>query len=153
MEFLTDEALIEKEKKRATQVTETDYQRFPGAKILAVDDNRMNLTVLTALLKRSEVKVETATGGTECIEKTKQVKYDLILMDHMMPDLDGMEAFRIIREDGENLNHETPVVVLTANALDGIEEKYLAEGFAGYLSKPISVERLESLLGELLSES
>ena len=148
-----DEALIEKEKKRATQVTETDYQRFPGAKILAVDDNRMNLTVLTALLKRSEVKVETATGGTECIEKTKQVKYDLILMDHMMPDLDGMEAFRIIREDGENLNHETPVVVLTANALDGIEEKYLAEGFAGYLSKPISVERLESLLGELLSES
>lgn len=147
-----DEEVIAREEKKATQIAETDYLCLPNAKILAVDDNKMNLAVLTALLKRSKIQVETAAGGIESIEKTKAVKYDLILMDHMMPDLDGIRAFHAIREDKENPNCETPVVVLTANAVDGMEEKYLAEGFTGYLSKPIAIDKLEQLLGTLLSD-
>ena len=145
-----DAELIAREEKKTIQIMETDYLYLPDAKILAVDDNKMNLTVLTALLKRSKMQVDTAGGGAECIEKTKSVKYDLILMDHMMPDVDGIQAFHAIREDKENPNCETPVVVLTANAVDGMEERYLAEGFSGYLSKPIAVDRLELMLGELL---
>ena len=145
-----DAELIAREEKKTIQIMETDYLYLPDAKILAVDDNKMNLTVLTALLKRSKMQVDTAGGGAECIEKTKSVKYDLILMDHMMPDVDGIQAFHAIREDKENPNCETPVVVLTANAVDGMEERYLAEGFSGYLSKPIAVDRLELMLGEIL---
>jgi len=146
-----DAELIAREEKKTIQIMETDYLYLPDAKILAVDDNKMNLTVLTALLKRSKMQVDTATGGVECIEKTKLAKYDLILMDHMMPDVDGIQAFHAIREDKENPNAETPVIVLTANAVDGMEERYLAEGFSGYLSKPIAVDKLETMLGDVLS--
>ena len=146
-----DEEVIAREEKRAVQVMETEYLYRPDAKILAVDDNKMNLTVLTALLKRSKMQVETAGGGMEGIEKTKSTKFDLILMDHMMPDVDGIQALHVIREDKANLNCETPIVVLTANALDGMEEMYLKEGFEGYLSKPITADALEAMLGEYLS--
>lgn len=139
--------------KGAVQLMEKDYLYLPDARILAVDDNKMNLTVLTALLKRSQMHVEVAHGGWEAVELTKKAKYDLILMDHMMPDLDGVQAFHIIREDKKNLNCDTPVIVLTANAVDGMEEQYLSEGFAGYLSKPIAVDQMERMIKELLEVS
>ena len=110
----------------------------------------MNLTVLKALLKRSQMQVDVAAGGMECIDMTKQETYDLILMDHMMPGVDGIQAMHTIREDEANPNRNTPIVVLTANAIDGMEQMYLTEGFAGYLSKPIVAEQLEAMLGEFL---
>jgi len=132
------------------QMVDKDYLYLPDVRILAVDDNKMNLTVLTALLKRSQMHVEVAHGGKEAVEMTKKAKYDLILMDHMMPDLDGIQAFHIIRDDKRNPNCDTPMVVLTANAVDGMEEMYLSEGFAGYLSKPIVVDQMERMIKTLL---
>jgi len=128
-----------------------DYFSFPDAKLLAVDDNKMNLTVLTALLKRSRMQVEVAYSGVECIEMTGKTKYDLILMDHMMPDVDGVQALHAIKGNVENPNSTTPIVVLTANVVAGTEEMYLSEGFSGYLTKPIAVEQLEAILRKHLS--
>ncbi len=84
---------------------------------------------------------------------TKDKKYDLILMDHMMPDPDGIETLHLLRKANENPNQNTKVIVLTANAIEGMREHYLAEGFADYLSKPIEVEKLESTLIKHLSQN
>ncbi len=136
--------------KNMTAQEQRDYLRFPDAKLLAVDDNKMNLTVLTALLKRSQMQVDTASGGMAGVEMAKKTKYDLILMDHMMPGMDGIEALHAIREDSMNPNQNTPMIVLTANAIAGMEEKYLAEGFEAYLTKPVNVEKLEAVLEQYL---
>jgi len=124
----------------------------PNAKILAVDDNRMNLLVLKGLLKRSQVQLDTASGGNECLQLAKDKKYDLILMDHMMPDPDGIATLHMLHADTTNINRDTPVIVLTANALEGMRDQYLAEGFSDYLSKPLEVQKLESLLEQYLSK-
>lgn len=124
----------------------------PDKKVLVVDDNRMNLTVIGALLKRSQVQIDFAGSGFECLKKTKDVKYDLILMDHMMPELDGIQTLHRLRAETDNVNKDTNVVVLTANAVAGTEEKYLSEGFAGYLSKPIVVDKMEEMLTRLFSD-
>ena len=123
---------------------------LPDANILVVDDTKINLTVISQLLKRTEAKLDTALSGTECLEMTKQKKYDLILMDHMMPEPDGVATLHLIREDDGNMNQETPIVVLTANAIVGMKEQYLEEGFADYLSKPIEVNKLEDILRQFL---
>lgn len=138
--------------KNTTAQEQRDYLRFPDAKLLAVDDNKMNLTVLTALLKRSQMQVDTASGGMAGVEMAKKTKYDLILMDHMMPGMDGIEALHAIREDSMNPNQNTPMIVLTANAIAGMEEKYLAEGFEAYLTKPVNVEKLEAVLEQYLKK-
>ena len=122
----------------------------PDARILAVDDNRMNLLVLKGLLKRSLVQLDTASGGAECLQMAKDKKYDLILMDHMMPNPDGIATLHMLRADARSANRSTPVIVLTANAIEGMRENYLAEGFADYLSKPIVAELLEQLLAKHL---
>ena len=123
----------------------------PDKKILVVDDNKMNLTVIGALLKRSKLQVSFAGSGEECLEKTKNEKFDLILMDHMMPGMDGIETFHFIKEDDLNQNKNTPVVVLTANAVDGVREQYMQEGFSDYLSKPIEADKMEKVLGRYLT--
>ena len=138
--------------KNTTAQEQRDYLRFPDAKLLAVDDNKMNLTVLTALLKRSQMQVDTASGGMAGVEMAKKTKYDLILMDHMMPGMDGIEALHAIREDSMNPNQNTPMIVLTANAIAGMEEKYLSEGFEAYLTKPVNVEKLEAVLEQYLKK-
>ena len=123
----------------------------PEASVLAVDDNAMNLAVIKALLKRTEMYVDTAMSGSECLELCKHKKYDLILMDHMMPEPDGIETLHLLRkEDGPN--RETEVLVLTANAIAGMEEQYKKEGFADYLSKPLVVEDLEAVLAKHLPQ-
>lgn len=121
----------------------------PEALVLAVDDNEMNLAVVKALLRRTEMKVETASGGRKCLELCKQKKYDLLLMDHMMPDLDGVETLHILRKE-DTPNRDTKVLVLTANAIAGMEEQYRKEGFADYLSKPLVVDELEAVIGKHL---
>lgn len=134
--------------KETTKKKSTIY--MPDKIILAVDDTKMNLVVVKALLKRTGVQLDVASGGIECMEMTKTTKYDLILMDHMMPEPDGIETLHMIREDKENLNKETPIVVLTANAIAGMREMYLKEGFVDYLSKPIEIDKLESVLKQFL---
>jgi CheY-like chemotaxis protein/diacylglycerol kinase family enzyme len=116
----------------------------PTARILVVDDNRMNLTVVCELLKKTEIKVDTAKSGAECLELADRNHYDLILMDHMMPEMDGVETLISLR--GQLQNHETPVIALTANAVAGAREMYLDYGFDDYLSKPISGDKLERKL-------
>ncbi len=118
----------------------------PDAKVLVVDDNRINLKVMEGLLKRTQVQLDLADSGKGCLQKTIEVKYDLIFMDHMMPEMDGIQTLHAIKADAENLNSDTPVIMLTANAINGMEEKYLSEGFSGYLSKPVDPGKMEGLM-------
>jgi CheY-like chemotaxis protein len=104
----------------------------------------MNLKLIVALLKKTKVNVQTALGGIEAMDLCREKKYDLILLDHRMPDPDGVETFKVIKREG--LNTETPVIMLTANALSGAEEEYLQMGFADYLSKPVRGADLEAKL-------
>ncbi len=122
----------------------------PEASVLVVDDNKMNLSVTKVLLKKSGIQLDFATGGNECLEYCKKKKYDLILMDHMMPEPDGIETLHLLRKDEDNINKDTTVIVLTANAIAGAEEKYLQEGFADYISKPIEYQILEEKLSKYL---
>ena len=142
--------LEEQKKYVMTKEKEKDYLYAPEAKILAVDDNEMNLKVVKGLLKRSGIQPDFALGGNECLELTKYVKYDVILMDHMMPEPDGVQTLHLIREDADNPNQKTPIIVLTANAIPGAEDFYMQEGFCGYLTKPLAVSALEDMLRKYL---
>ena len=119
---------------------------------LVVDDVKMNLNVVRLLLKNTEMQIDLAASGEECLKYTLMKRYDLILMDHMMPVMDGIEALHKIREQATGLNTETPVVALTANALVGAQEMYLEEGFVSYLSKPVKSGDLEECILKLLPE-
>ncbi|MBE5938010.1 MAG: response regulator, partial [Lachnospiraceae bacterium] len=136
-------------KEETATITKTEFVA-PDAKVLVVDDNRMNLAVIRALMKHTQVQLDMASSGIECLNMTKNKKYDLILMDHMMPEPDGIQTLHMLREDEDNVNQSTEVVVLTANAIEGMKEQYLQEGFADYLSKPIEIERLEEILVKYL---
>ncbi|MBQ9119270.1 MAG: response regulator [Lachnospiraceae bacterium] len=124
----------------------------PEAKVLVVDDNEMNLAVVKALLKRTEIQLTLANGGAECLKLCRKQKFDLILMDHMMPKPDGIETLHRLKKDELGQNAETGVIVLTANAIAGMREKYIEEGFLDYLSKPVAAEELEEMLGKYLPE-
>ncbi len=126
------------------------YLRMPDARILVVDDNQMNLKVMKALLKRTQIQVDVASGGNECLQMTKNQIYDLILMDHMMPEPDGVQTLHSIRGDANNVNQETEIIVLTANAVEGAAEEYKNYGFSDYLTKPVDSRRLEDMLGKFL---
>ena len=115
----------------------------PDAKILVVDDVPLNLKLICALLKKTGIMVDVADGGLAAIELCKKSKYDVILLDHRMPDPDGIATFEKIKE---GMNQNTPVIMLTANALAGAEETYLNMGFAAYLSKPVRGNDLEKTL-------
>lgn len=125
--------------------------KAPWAEILVVDDNEMNLAVARGLLKPTQIKVDTALSGKQCLELTKTKKYHLIFMDHMMPEMDGIETLHLLQQDSDNPNSDTKVIVLTANAITGIKEKYLEEGFSDYLSKPIAYDKMESMLEKYLT--
>ena len=120
------------------------------ALVLAVDDNEMNLSVFKGLLKKTGIRIETAAGGNEAFAMTREKKYDIIFMDHMMPAPDGIATLHMIREDPVNLNTETPVIALTANAISGAERMYMKEGFQGYLTKPVESKKLENMVMENL---
>ncbi len=129
-----------------------DFFMAPNARVLVVDDNSMNLSLMKNLLKRTKMSVDLAAGGRECLDFTKQNAYDLILMDHMMPELDGVETLRMLRADALNVNRNTKVIALTANAIVGSREMYLEYGFDDYLSKPIQGTQLDELLMRHLSK-
>ena len=124
----------------------------PDARILVVDDTAMNLTVIKGLLRKTKIKVDTATSGVKALEMTLLDAYDLILMDQRMPEMDGTETLRAIRDQENGKNKEVPVICLTADALQGAREHYLAEGFSDYLSKPVDGVQLERVLQDYLPQ-
>ncbi len=117
----------------------------PDAKILIIDDNNLNLEVAKGLLKKTSVGIRTAFSGKECLEIIKNERYDMIFLDHMMPEMDGIEILKHIRSD-ENMCRDVPVVIFTANAVAGSKNMYLEEGFDDYVSKPVDGEELERVL-------
>ena len=118
--------------------------------ILAADDNTTNLKVLKHLLKKTNVHLETVIGGEAAIEACRKRNYDLIFLDHLMPQPDGIATLHQIQEDTAGRNRYTTVIVLTANALPRAEQMYLKEVFADYITKPIKPKELERLLGRYL---
>lgn len=124
----------------------------PDARILAVDDTNMNLTVVAGLLKNTLIHIDTASGGEEALLLTEKKDYDLILMDQRMPKMDGTETMRLIRAQTNGLNRHTPVVCLTADAVIGARDRYISEGFTDYLTKPIDYVALEEILVRYLPQ-
>ena len=127
-----------------------DSFRAPGARILIVDDTRMNLIVAAGLLKNTGIEIDTAGSGAEAIKLAQIVPYDLILMDQRMPIMDGTEAMGRIRAQENGVNCFTPMICLTADAVSGARERYLAQGFTDYLTKPIDSAALEKMLVKYL---
>jgi len=122
----------------------------PDAKILVVDDNAVNRKVLRNLLKETQIQVAEAAGGIECLHLVQENRYDLIFLDHMMPEMDGVETLHHMKALSEFPCKDTPVVVLTANAVSGAKEAYLSAGFDDFLSKPIVPDKLEAMIQKLL---
>ena len=141
---------------RAAESKKSEYKalfRAPKARILAVDDTEINLVVVEKLLKQTRVQVDKAMSGPEAIELCRENKYDVILMDQRMPEMDGTEAMKKIKALEEKTNESTPVICLTADVISGARERYIGEGFTDYLTKPIDGTELEKMLFEYLSES
>jgi len=124
----------------------------PDAKLLVVDDNAVNRKVLRNLLKETQIQVSEAGGGEECLQLVRENHYDLIFLDHMMPEMDGVETLHRMRRVTDYPCKDTPVVVLTANAVAGAREQYLKEGFDDFLSKPIVPDKLENMIQKMLPE-
>ena len=122
----------------------------PDAAILAVDDNEPNLSIVKAFLKETQAQVDLCTNGKDALEKCRGKAYDLILLDHMMLEPDGIQTLEMIRQDPKSKNRETAAVVLTANVMSGSKQMYLKAGFADYLSKPLNAEMLEETVRKLL---
>ena len=124
----------------------------PEAKVLVVDDADVNLLVFANLLKKTKIKIDTASSGVEMLQMVRMKKYDMIFLDHRMPGMDGIEAFHNMKKDIGGLNYYTPVIALTANAVLGARQLYIDEGFNDYISKPVDTVRLEQILLEYLPE-
>ena len=124
----------------------------PKLSILAVDDTPMNLKVLTKLLKDTGVSLDTAASGAEALKRTSEKRYDLILMDHQMPEMDGIECLHRIREQPDGLNRDSKIVCLTANVGADMERLYMQEGFDGYLEKPVRGKVLEAEIMRLVPD-
>ncbi len=121
----------------------------PNAKLLVIDDVEMNMVVIRQLLKKTQIQIECLGSGEECIEAVKNAHYDMILLDHMMPNMDGVETLRVLRD--EHLCDDTPIIALTANVDVNSEEKYYEYGFDGYIPKPIPPKKLEEIIRSMLT--
>ena len=122
----------------------------PDAHILVVDDNEMNLVVVKKLLSETKIQVDTALSATECLKLTQIQHYDSILMDHLMPEMDGVQCFHEIQTQAGGMCRDVPVIALTANAGSDNQLLYQKEGFAGYLAKPVSGMLLEAAVLSIL---
>lgn len=123
-----------------------DGYTAPDARILVVDDNAVNLRIFTNLIEPHKFIVDAVDSGNACIEKTMETKYDIVFLDHMMPQKDGIETIREILSSDTNPNRETPFVAFTANAITGMKDMFLKIGFKDFLSKPIDISKLEEIL-------
>ena len=140
----------EHEKGKISVAVEQFYA--PDARILVVDDNEMNLKVFKGLLKRHGMQIDTAMSGRECLALLAENTYHIIFMDHLMPEMDGVETFRRIRMLKTNRSRDAVVIIVTANAVSGARAMYLREGFRDYLSKPVIAEKLERMIRKYLPE-
>ncbi len=133
-------------------ISEEDEDSFiaPNAKVLVVDDNDMNLQVMRNLMSFNKVKTVTVENGSEAIKATRKIAFDIIIMDQMMPKMNGKETMDYIKNDALNINSNTPIVLLTANVMPGAREKYIKDGFDEYLTKPVEYKELERTLLNLL---
>lgn len=120
--------------------------RAPQARILIVDDNKVNLEVAKGLMACYKFEMETVLSGRACLEALENKAYDLVFMDHMMPEMNGIETIRYIRKHPHIYNQDTPIIALTANAIIGAREEFIKEGFTEYISKPIDVTKLHKIL-------
>ncbi len=123
-------------------------QFMQDTQALIVDDNEMNMELISELLKRFGLKTVTASSGHKAIEILRHQTFDIVFMDYMMPVLTGGETLKLIQK--EHLCPNTPIVVLTANAVEGVKNKYLAEGFSAYMTKPVEMDKLKSVLQRFL---
>lgn len=145
--FVVVEEIVNKESNLVVnEQTTLNYETFEGKKVLVVDDSKLNLKVAENVLKNFKVSTETVTSGLECLSCVKSKKYDIIFTDIMMPNMSGVEVLKKLREEKVNI----PVIALTADAIEGQEEKYISEGFDGYLSKPIDKTKLKVILNKYL---
>ncbi len=143
-------SLKEQPEPRGEQVSAGPLFVAPNAKVLAVDDNKVNLAVIRGLLRKTKVQVTCVTSGRECLEAAAKERYDVILLDHMMPVMDGIETLEELNRMPDNRSRDAKVIVLTANAIAGVREMYLEKGFDDYLAKPIEGAALERLLVKYL---
>ena len=145
--FVVIQEIVNKESNLVVnEQTTLNYETFDGKKVLVVDDSKLNLKVAENVLKNFKVTTETVTSGLECLSCVNSKKYDIIFMDIMMPNMNGVEVLKKLREEKVNI----PVIALTADAIEGQEEKYISEGFDGYLSKPIDKTKLKVILNKYL---
>ncbi|MCL1958803.1 MAG: response regulator, partial [Spirochaetes bacterium] len=121
----------------------------PDAKILVVDDNDFNIRVAEGLLELFDIKVQEAYSGKEAIKMVQEKDYDIVFMDHMMPEMDGVEATKLIRKLGDKYK-KLPIIALTANTVHGAKEMFLSNGFNGFISKPIDIQEMFKILKEWL---
>lgn len=137
----------EKENVENTTIVQKTLDDENKKNILVVDDNKINIKIAKKLLSHNEcLVVDSALSGAEAIEKVKSKKYDLIFMDIMMPEMDGVETLHRLRR----LGFTNPIVTLTADAVSGSREKYLAEGFDEYISKPVSTEEIDIIINRFV---
>ena len=125
----------------------------PGVRVLVVDDEPMNLMVAEGIFKGYEMEVETAESGKEALERCKNEDFDLIFLDHMMPEMDGVETIHRLRRLSDELDKEFTVIAFTANAVSGAREMFLGEGFDEFISKPIETLELDRLLKKVLPKT
>lgn len=143
-------ALKEKKERRAKKVRITFTA--PDARILVVDDNKVNITVACGLLKPAKMQIDACDSGQKCLELCRDNDYDLIFMDHMMPEMDGVETFKRLKADKTLKSSDTNVVVLTANTVSGASEYYKGVGFDYYLKKPINVNELNEVVQKFIPQ-
>ena len=124
----------------------------PKARLLFVDDTEMNLEVIKGLLKKTKMYIDTAMSGKEALEKVKGNCYDILFIDHRMPEMDGIETLHFMQKMEGNLSAGKPCIALTANAITGVKKMYLEEGFTDYLSKPVNPDKLEDMIRKYLPE-
>ena len=125
---------------------------FEGISALVVDDEPMNLVVATGLLREYKINADTADGGKQAIEKYRDGEYDVVFMDHMMPEMDGVEAMKRIRQEAAGSGRNPVIIALTANALSGAREMFIKEGFDGFIAKPIDLAEFERVMKNVLPE-
>lgn len=123
----------------------------PDAKVLVVDDNEMNRKVFCGLLKQTRMHISQAASGAECLQKLRENRFDLIFLDHMMPEMDGIETFHHMRK--EQLCEGTPVIMLSANAVTGARENYMKEGFDDFMTKPVMQAKLDEMIQAYLPQN
>ena len=138
------------QKMHKTRNNEPEKFTAPDARMLIVDDNKVNLVVAKGLVKKTKIQIDTAESGMEALEMIKTNHYHIILLDHMMPEMNGLETIRRMREQEENMSKDAAIIALTANAISGSREMYMAAGFHDYLSKPIDVNKYTDMIRKYL---